>query len=155
MWKYMICVVWHFKNFIFPTITIIIYTVCMCTQSCLTLCDPIDYSPPASSVHGISQAKILAWVAISFSRGSSRPRDWTGISCVSYISRWILNILVIIKYFHINNHAYFFLLHTIESRCYELGKLLLSMKICFSTMTFAEKQRQLIYVQNKVMCIFI
>ena len=41
------------------------------TQSCLTLCDPMDYSPLGSSVHGILQARILEWVAISFSRGSS------------------------------------------------------------------------------------
>ena len=39
-------------------------------QSCLTLCDPVDCSPPVSSVHGILQARILEWVAISFSRGS-------------------------------------------------------------------------------------
>ena len=45
------------------------------TQLCLTLCDPLDCSPPAASVHGILQARILEWVAISFSRGSSRPRD--------------------------------------------------------------------------------
>ena len=44
--------------------------------------DPMGYSPPGSSVHGISQARILEWVAISFSRGSSRPRDWTRISCI-------------------------------------------------------------------------
>ena len=44
-------------------------------QSCLTLCDPMDCSPPGFSVHGILQARILEWVAISFSRGSSRPRD--------------------------------------------------------------------------------
>ena len=49
-------------------------------QSCLTLCDPVDCSPPRSSVHGILQARILEWVAISFSRGSSRPRGWTQIS---------------------------------------------------------------------------
>ena len=42
-------------------------------QVCLTVCDPIDCSLPGSSVHGISQARILAWVAISFSSGSSRP----------------------------------------------------------------------------------
>ena len=46
-------------------------------QSCLTLGDPMDGSPPSSSVHGILQARILEWVAISFSRGSSRPRDRT------------------------------------------------------------------------------
>ena len=45
------------------------------TQSCPTLCDPMDCSPPGSSVHGILQARILEWVATSFSRGSSRPRD--------------------------------------------------------------------------------
>ena len=44
-------------------------------QSCLTLCDPMDCSPPGSSVHEIFQARILEWVAISFSRGSSQPRD--------------------------------------------------------------------------------
>ena len=45
------------------------------TQSCPTLCNPMDCSPPGSSVHGILQARILEWVAISFSRGSSQPRD--------------------------------------------------------------------------------
>ena len=44
-------------------------------QLCPTLCDPVDYSLPGSSIHGILQARILEWVAISFSRGSSRPRD--------------------------------------------------------------------------------
>ena len=46
-------------------------------QSCPTLCDPVDRSPPGSSVRGILQARILEWVAISFSRGSSQPRDRT------------------------------------------------------------------------------
>ena len=45
------------------------------TESCLTLCDPMGCSPPGSSVHGILQARILEWVAISFSRGSSQSRD--------------------------------------------------------------------------------
>ena len=52
-------------------------------QSCPTLCDPVDCSPPGSSVHGILQARILEWVAVSFSRGSSRPRDRTRVSCVA------------------------------------------------------------------------
>ena len=43
-------------------------------QSCLTLCDPMECSLPGSSVHGIFQARVLEWVAISFSRGSSQPR---------------------------------------------------------------------------------
>ena len=49
--------------------------LCLAAQSCPTLCDPMDYSPPGSSVHGILQARILEWVAISSSRGSSQPRD--------------------------------------------------------------------------------
>ena len=52
-------------------------------QSCPTLCDPMNCSPPGSSVHGIFLARILEWVAISSSRGSSQPRDWT---CISYVS---------------------------------------------------------------------
>ena len=49
----------------------------MLVQSCLTLCNPMDCSPPGSSVHGVFQARILEWVAISSSRGSSQPRDQT------------------------------------------------------------------------------
>ena len=49
-------------------------------------CDPMDCSPPGFSVHGISQARILEWVAISFSRGSSQPRNQTHISCISCIT---------------------------------------------------------------------
>ena len=51
--------------------------MCSVAQSCPTLYDPMDCGPPGSSVHGILQARILEWVAISFSRGSSRPRDQT------------------------------------------------------------------------------
>ena len=60
--------------------------MCVCVlvaQLCLTLCDPMNYSPPGSSVHGIFQARILEWVAIPFSRGSSQPRDQTHISCIA------------------------------------------------------------------------
>ena len=56
------------------------------TQSCLTLCDPMNCSPPGSSVHGILQARILERVAMPSSRGSSRSRDWTGISYISCIA---------------------------------------------------------------------
>ena len=52
-------------------------------QSCPTLCDSMDCSPPGSFVHGILQARILGWLAISFSRGSSRPRDQTQASCIA------------------------------------------------------------------------
>ena len=50
----------------------------------------MDCSPPGSSVHGISQARILEWVAISYSRGPSPPRDQTRVFCISCIDRWIL-----------------------------------------------------------------
>ena len=52
-------------------------------QSCLTLRNPMDYTPLGFSVPRILQARILEWVAISFSRGSSQPRDWTQISCIA------------------------------------------------------------------------
>ena len=56
--------------------------VCSVSQLCPTLCEPMGYSPPGSSVHGILQARILEWVAISYSRGSSRPRQ----TLVSFIA---------------------------------------------------------------------
>ena len=57
-------------------------TMSFVTQACLTLCDPMKSSPPGSSVPGILQAGILECVAVSSSRGSSRPRDRTQVSCV-------------------------------------------------------------------------
>ena len=59
--------------------------VCLCvvTKSHLTLCDPMDCSPLGSSVRGISQARIMEWVAISFCRGSSHHGDRTCISCIA------------------------------------------------------------------------
>ena len=62
----------------------VVWAVCCClvTKSWLTLCKPMDCSPPGSSVYGISQVRILEWVAISFFRGSSWPRDQTHISCI-------------------------------------------------------------------------
>ena len=59
-------------------------------QSCPTLCDPVDCSPPGSSVHGILKARILEWVAIPFSRGSSKPRNQTHVSYISRIGRFVL-----------------------------------------------------------------
>ena len=64
--------------------------VLCCEQSCPTLCSPIDYSPPGSSDHGTLQARILKWVATSYSRGSYQPRDLTRVSCVTCIGRQIL-----------------------------------------------------------------
>ena len=58
-------------------------TLCLVAQSCPTLCEPEDCSPPVSSVHGLLQARILEWVAIPFSRRTSQPTDWTQISCIT------------------------------------------------------------------------
>ena len=52
------------------------------TQLCPTVCDPMKYSLPCSSIHGIFQARVQEWVAISFSRGFSRPRDRTQVSLI-------------------------------------------------------------------------
>ena len=67
------------------------------TQSCATLSDPLDCGPEGSSVHGIFQSRILEWVAISYSRGSSQPRDQTHISHIPHIGRLIL--------YHLNKHS--------------------------------------------------
>ena len=61
----------------------LLVSLVLVVQSCLTFCDPIDCSPPDSSVHGILQARTLEWVAIPFSRGSSQPKDWTQVSCIA------------------------------------------------------------------------
>ena len=58
--------------------------VCVLTvQSCPALCDPVDCNPSGSLSTGILQARILEWVAIPFSRGSSQPRDQTQVSCIA------------------------------------------------------------------------
>ena len=58
--------------------------------SSVQLCNPMDCGPPGSSVHGILQARILEWVAVPSSRGSSQPRDWTQVSFISWIHRHVL-----------------------------------------------------------------
>ena len=63
---------------------------CAHAQSHPTVCEPMDYSPPGSSICGIFQARILEWVAISYSRRSSQPRDQIRVSCISFIGRQIL-----------------------------------------------------------------
>ena len=78
---------WHFN---FPGILEDYW--CSCAQLCLTLFE-LERSPPGSSVHGIFQARILEWVAISSSRRSSRHRDWTCVSCITCIRKWILSPL--------------------------------------------------------------
>ena len=77
--------------YIYIYIHIFIYMMCVCVcvcvcvhaQWCQTLSDPMDCSLPGSSVHGILQARILEWVAISFSKGSLQPKDWTWVPCIA------------------------------------------------------------------------
>ena len=68
------------KGILLPDVLLSLKTVC--AQSCPTLCDPMDCSLPGSSDRGIFQARILEWIAVSFCRGSSQPRDQTCISCI-------------------------------------------------------------------------
>ena len=65
-----------------PGSLLLTFTCCLVAKSGPILCDPMDCSPPGSSAHGIPQARILEWVAISFSMGSSQPRDGTNVSCL-------------------------------------------------------------------------
>ena len=77
--------------FVFPVhqsghVACVCVCVCVCVlvaQLCPTLCDPMDYSPPDSSIHGISQSRILEWVTIPFSWESSWPRDQTRVFCIT------------------------------------------------------------------------
>ena len=71
---------------------IYVYVCVLVTWSCPTLCDSMDCSPSGSSVHGILQARILAWVAISSSRASSQPRDGTRVSWIAgvFFTHWVM-----------------------------------------------------------------
>ena len=70
--------------------TVCVYMHTKLLQLCPILCNPIDCSLQGSSVHGILEARILGWVAMPFSRGSSWPRDWTYVSYVSLYCRQVL-----------------------------------------------------------------
>ena len=80
-------------------------------QSCLTLCDPMDRSPPGSSVHGISQERIQEWVAISFSRETSWPRNWT----LSHIAGRFFTVWTTRKA-HIFNERYLFVHRSLKTQ---------------------------------------
>ena len=72
-----------FTLYLFIFIVVKYAVLCLVTQSCPTLCYPMDCSLPSSSVHGILQARILEWVAFPFSRGSFQPRDQTQVSHIA------------------------------------------------------------------------
>ena len=79
--------IWWFLETIQYQVRVLDVCCAKSLQSCPTLCDPTDGSPPVSSVHGVLQARTLGWVAMPSSRGSSRPRDRACISCVSCTGR--------------------------------------------------------------------
>ena len=72
-------------------------------QSCPTLCHPVDCSLLGSSIHEILQARILEWAAISFTRGSSQPRDWTRVSHIAGRCFTLWATRVVITYFQFNS----------------------------------------------------
>ena len=67
----------------YNSISYLLFFVCMCAQSCLTLCSPMNCRPPGFSGYGIFHARILEWVVISSSRRSSLPKDQTWVSCIA------------------------------------------------------------------------
>ena len=68
------------------TITRALCSVTVVVSDCIDCCNPIDCSPPGSSVHGILQTRIVEWIAMPFSKGSSQPRGQDRVSCISYIA---------------------------------------------------------------------
>ena len=97
-------------------IYLVLYSLCFClvAKLCPTLCNPVDCNPPDSSVHGISQARTLEWVAMPFSRASSQPRDQTQVSCIAgrFLTTWA------------TREAHFGTSLTADPPCVPLGKLL-------------------------------
>jgi len=86
---------WSFARWRGPACPTLPWTPCdpslLVTQSYSALCDPMDWNPPGSSVHGILQARILEWIAIPFYRESSRLRDQTRVSCTAgrFFAVWV------------------------------------------------------------------
>ena len=112
------------------------------TRSCPTLCHPMDYSPPGSSVHGILQARILESVAMPFSRGSSWPRDWTRVSCTTgrFFTVWAtteaqLSVYTCLLFFKFFSHlCYYRALSRVPCALQEVLVGYLSLHIIFKTM---------------------
>ena len=109
-------------------------------QLCPTVCDLMDCGLPGSSIHGISQARILEWVAIPFSRGSSWPRDRTQVSCIAgrFFTSWATReaILPVHHWLHLGTLSdqglFSFVFLSIISLCMEMNKLvLLLFCLCF------------------------
>ena len=113
-------------------IIVLALCVCLCVlvaQSCLTLCNPMSCTLPGSSVHGIFQARILEWVVMPFSRGSSPPRGQTWVSCIAgrLFTVWATReacVLALVLYLNIFNVHH-------QSFCSTLQSSICWMKIVF------------------------
>ena len=97
--------------------------VCVLTQSCLALWNPMDYSPPHSSVHVISQARILVCVAISFFRWLSWPRDRTHVSCMSFFGRQIILLAIFVR--GLSSESFWYLFVYIISKIHKITEHIL------------------------------
>ena len=107
-----VCYQWvAFWVYIFPSSEPVVFieSESEVAQSCPTLCDPMDCSLPRSSVHGIFQARVLKWIAISFSRGSYR--DWISVSPVvgRHFTAWVTREVCSLYYFCLNWGRYYIL----------------------------------------------
>ena len=124
--SHMILLYWHFGfikclvDWVWISIFCLRVTHCLCgyavlcsvAQLCLTLCDPMDSSPPGSSVHGISLARILKWVSISSSQGASWPRDET---CLLHLLHWQENSLPLCHLGKLSGWGMKFEIHSLNS----------------------------------------
>ena len=102
--------------------------ICVCAkllQSCPTLCNPMDCSLPGSSIHGILQARILEWVVMPSSRGSSQPRDQTCVSCLLHWQAGYLPLVPPGRPTHTHTHT-----HT-HTQWLTLAKLWYKTDLCF------------------------
>ena len=93
---------------------------CLVAQSCQTLCSPIDGSPLDSSVHGVLQARILGWISVSFSRGSSLPKDQTWVSCIAgrFFTIWVTREAHVYIYTHTHTHTHKYIHKNIHMHIY-------------------------------------
>ena len=107
---------WHDRYAIFVELHMKVKV--LVNYSCPTLCNTMDSSLASSSVHGILQARIMEWVAIPFSRGSSQPRNWTQVSCIAgrFFTIWAtwesLNYTHTHTYIYTHTYIHIFLLET-------------------------------------------
>ena len=108
-------IIFHWPKFFTNAFCCFLLCMCACVLSHVWLCDPTDHRLPDSSVHGILQTRMLEWVAISYSKEPSQPRDWTHVSCISYIDTWILyhcippGKLLFIKFYFFDKKFFFYI----------------------------------------------